>query len=227
MRTSPTHESAPTIDALASPRPRRRSTARQLAQIAIFAALIAALTLPGGIPLGFGVPVTLQTLGVMLAGVILGARVGALAVTAYVALGLAGLPIFSGGTAGLGVLFGPTGGYLLGFVLSAYMIGWLTERFGPKPSFWRLLVATLTGGIIGVYIIGVPWLAIVTGIGLAPALVSNVVFIPGVIIKGVVAAAVAAGVHRAWPGLIESKPWPWGRRSAAASDTEAGADTTS
>src|SRR5688572_3017372 len=108
-----------------------RSSARDLAQIAVFAALIAALTLPGAIPIGIGVPITLQTLGVMLAGAILGARKGALAVTVYVALGLAGLPILAGGTAGLGVLAGPSGGFLLGFIPGAFVVGWIVERFAP------------------------------------------------------------------------------------------------
>ena len=136
-----------------------RSSARDLAQIAVFAALIAALTLPGAIPIGIGVPITLQTLGVMLAGAILGARKGALAVTVYVALGLAGLPILSGGTGGLGVLVGPTGGYLLGFILGAYVIGWLAERLTPRLKFWTLLIATSVGGILAVYLVGIPWRA--------------------------------------------------------------------
>ena len=138
-----------------------RSSARDLAQIAVFAALIAALTLPGAIPIGIGVPITLQTLGVMLAGAILGARKGALAVTVYVALGLAGLPILSGGTGGLGVLVGPTGGYLLGFILGAFVIGWLAERLTPRLKFWTLLIATSVGGILAVYLVGIPWLAAV------------------------------------------------------------------
>ncbi|HEX6365956.1 MAG TPA: biotin transporter BioY [Agromyces sp.] len=206
-----------------------RSSARDLAQIAVFAALIAALTLPGAVPIGIGVPITLQTLGVMLAGAILGARKGALAVTAYVALGLAGLPILSGGTGGLGVLVGPTGGYLLGFILGAYVIGWLAERLTPRLKFWTLLIATSVGGILAVYLVGIPWLAAVTGMPIGAAIAAgSLPFLIGDAIKAIVAAVVAAGVHRAWPGLIAERSWPWRRdravapaEGAAAAPTEA------
>jgi biotin transport system substrate-specific component len=197
---------------------RTRHTARDLAQIAVFAALIAALTLPGAINVG-PVPITLQTLGVMLAGAILGARKGALAVTVYVVLGLAGLPILAGGAAGLGVLAGPTGGFLLSFIPAAFAIGWLAARIRPHLKLLPLLVATVVGGVVVVYLIGVPWLAAVTGMPFDQALIVGAVpFLPGDLVKAVVAAGVAAGVHRAWPGLIEAKPWPWAKREAAASD---------
>ncbi|WP_173924355.1 biotin transporter BioY [Agromyces sp. Marseille-P2726] len=197
-------------------RTRARSSARDLAQIAVFAALIAALTLPGAIPIGIGVPITLQTLGVMLAGAILGARKGALAVTVYVALGLAGLPILSSGAGGLGVLVGPTGGYLLGFILGAFVIGWLAERLTPRLRFWTLLVATSVGGILAVYLVGIPWLAAVTGMPVGAAIAAgSLPFLIGDAIKAIVAALVAAGVHRSWPGLIAEKSWPWRRERAA------------
>ena len=100
-----------------------------LAYVAVFAALIAALALTPAIPIGtLGVPITLQTLGVALAGLCLGAWRGAAAVALYLMVGLAGLPVFSGGRAGLAVLVGPTGGYLIGFVISAWMIGYAMER---------------------------------------------------------------------------------------------------
>lgn len=198
-----------------------RSSARDLAQIAVFAALIAALTLPGAIPIGIGVPITLQTLGVMLAGAILGARKGALAVTVYVALGLAGLPILAGGTGGLGVLVGPTGGYLLGFILGAFVIGWLAERLTPRLKFWTLLVATVAGGVVAVYLVGIPWLAAVTGLPIGAAIAAgSLPFLIGDAIKAVIAALVAAGVHRAWPGLIAERSWPW-RRARATDPAEA------
>ena len=199
-----------------------RNSARDLAQIAVFAALIAALTLPGAIPIGIGVPITLQTLGVMLAGAILGARKGALAVTVYVVLGLAGLPILAGGAGGLGVLVGPTGGYLLGFIPGAFVIGWLAERLTPRLKFWTLLIATVTGGIIAVYLVGIPWLAAVTGMPIGAAIVAGgLPFLLGDVIKAIVAALVAAAVHRAWPGLIAEKSWPWTRPRPEAAPTVA------
>ena len=93
------------------------NTARDLGQIVIFAALIAALTLLGAIQVG-ALPITLQTLGVLLAGASLGPKKGPLAVLLYLALGAIGLPVFAGGSAGVGVVFGPTGGFLFGFVLA-------------------------------------------------------------------------------------------------------------
>jgi biotin transport system substrate-specific component len=194
-----------------------RTTARDLAQIAVFAALIAGLTLPGSIPLGVGVPITLQTLGVMLAGAMLGARKGALAVIVYVVLGLAGLPILAGGTGGLGVLAGPTGGFLVGFIPGAFVIGWLAARLTPRLRFWTLLIAIFAGGVLVVYLIGLPWLAVVTGLPLGQAFVVGALpFLPGDVVKVVVAAFVAAAVHRAWPGLIAPRDWPWARRRAGA-----------
>ncbi|WP_394552465.1 biotin transporter BioY [Agromyces sp. MMS24-JH15] len=211
--------------AAAAPRRTARTTARDLAQIAVFAALIAALTLPGAIPVGIGVPITLQTLGVMLAGAILGARKGALAVSLYVLLGLAGLPILAQGSAGLGVLAGPSGGFLLAFIPGAFVIGWLAARLAPRLKFWTLLVATVAGGILVVYLIGVPWLAAVTGLPLGQAiLVGALPYLPGDVVKAVIAAVVAAGVHRAWPGLIPAREWPWRRASNAATEAEAGTD---
>ncbi|WP_157001408.1 biotin transporter BioY [Agromyces laixinhei] len=206
---STTPRDSETGDVTAAP---RRSTARDLAQIAVFAALIAALTLPGQIPLGFGVPITLQTLGVMLAGAILGARRGTLAVTVYVALGLAGLPILAGGAAGLGILAGPTGGFLVGFIPGAFVIGWLVERFAPKPPFWAIAAASLVGGVLVVYLVGIPWFAVVTGMPVGAAIGVMSPFLIGDVAKAVVTAAVATGVHRAWPGLLTPRAWPWQRR---------------
>ncbi len=196
-----------------------RSTVRDLAQIAVFAALIAGLSLPGAIPIGsLGVPITLQTLGVMLAGAILGPRKGTLAVTTYVVLALIGLPILPGGRGGLGVFVGPTGGYLLGFILGAFVIGWCTARLLPRYRILPALLVTAIGGILAIYLIGVPWTAVTVGIPLDAAAIGALAFIPGDLIKVVVTVLVASAVHRAWPGIIEPKPWPW---AAAKAETDA------
>ena len=115
-----------------------RLNVRDLAQIAIFAALIAALGFPGAISLGASVvPITLQTLGVMLAGAILGARKGFLAVLLLLVLAAAGLPLLSGGSGGL-VWFtsSPSAGYLYGWLLGVLVIGFLTARLLPRYRFW-------------------------------------------------------------------------------------------
>lgn len=105
----------------------------------------------------YPVPMTLQTLAVLIVGGALGARLGAATVLLYIVEGVAGIPLFAGGKAGLAVLAGPTGGYLWGFVLAAALVGWLAERgFDRKGS--TMLVATFLGAAI-LYVPGIAWLA--------------------------------------------------------------------
>lgn len=197
-----------------------RSSARDLAQIAVFAALIAALGLPGALYLGgTAVPITFQTLGVMLAGAILGARKGFLSVLLLLALVAAGLPLLSGGRGGLSVFVGPSVGYLIGWLLGALVIGWLTARLLPRYRVLPALAATAFGGIVVVYLVGVPVFAAITGTPLGVAIAGSAVFLPGDLIKVVITVLVAKGVHRAWPGLIDPRPWPW-RRAAAVPEAE-------
>ena len=98
----------------------------------VFASLFAALTAAGAyiqIPMPFSpVPVTLQVFFVLLAGSILKSKWGSLSMIVYTLLGIAGLPVFAGGSSGIGVLLGPTGGYIVGFILAAYVIGKLSEK---------------------------------------------------------------------------------------------------
>ncbi len=202
-----------------------RSSSRDLAQIAVFAALIAALGLPGALYLGStAVPITFQTLGVMLAGAILGARKGFLSVLLLEVLVAAGLPLLSGARGGIGVFFGPSAGYLLGWLLGVVVIGWFTARLLPRYRILPALGATALGGIVAIYAIGVPWVAVSTGIPLWAAFTGSLAFLPGDILKVVVTVLVAKQVHRAWPGLIEPKPWPW-RRSATPSGNDEPATT--
>lgn len=189
-----------------------------LAQIAVFAALIAALGLPGAISLGgMAVPITFQTLGVMLAGAILGARKGTLAVLLVIVLVAAGLPLLSGGRGGLGVFVGPSVGYLLGWLLGAAVIGWCTARLLPRYRVLPAIAATVLGGIVAIYLVGIPAFAAITGTPIGAALVGATVFLPGDLAKVVVTVLVAKRVHRAWPGLITPQPWPWKRRRDDAS----------
>ncbi len=108
----------------------RRIDATDLARVAVFAALIAVLGLPGSINIG-PVPITPQTLGVMLAGAILGPWLGALSVTVLLALVAVGLPLLAGGRGGFAVFVGPTVGYMLGWILGAIVIG-LVVRIGGR-----------------------------------------------------------------------------------------------
>ena len=107
----------------------KSSTATDLALVAVFAALIAAFSLTPAIPIGIGVPITLQTLAVVLAGLVLGPWRGFLATVLYLAVGFAGLPVFAGGAAGIAVLSKPSIGYLLAFPVGAAVAGLLAKLF--------------------------------------------------------------------------------------------------
>jgi biotin transport system substrate-specific component len=182
----------------------RRFSARDLALVASFAALIAALGLAPGLYLfGSSVPITLQTLGVMLAGSLLGWRRGGAAVGLFLLLAAAGLPILSGGRGGLAVFQGPSGGYLAGFFVGAVVTGWLVERMWPRYPVWWGFSANVVGGIAVVYAIGVPVLIWRTGLHLDKALWTGAaIFLPGDFSKAIVATIVAAGVHRGYPTLV-------------------------
>jgi biotin transport system substrate-specific component len=190
---------------------RRRLPARDLAQIAIFAALIAALGLAG--PLNIGpVPITLQSLGVMFAGAILGPRKGTLAVLLFLVLTLVGLPLLAGARGGIGVFtVSPAAGYLYGWLFGAFVIGFLTARLLPKYPFWPALGATILGGVVAVYLIGIPVMALNLGLPLWTTIGLNIAFVPGDLIKVVLTVLVTSQVHRAYPGLIAL---PQGRRTA-------------
>ncbi|MBY6365557.1 biotin transporter BioY [Rhodococcoides corynebacterioides] len=186
-----------------------RLTARDLAQVAVFAALVAALGLPGAITVGIsGVPITLQTLGVILAGAILGARKGAAAVLVLLALVALGLPLLSGGRGGLGVFAGPTVGYLVGWVVGAAVIGAATRLIVPRYPLWAGLAINAIGGIVVIYVVGVLGLLLRTDLGVGAAIASTGAYIPGDLLKVVVATVVAKGVHRAYPGLIAPRRTP-------------------
>lgn len=182
-------------------------TTKDTVLIALFAALIVVLSLIPPIPLpAIPVPVTLQTLGAMLAGAMLGPVRGALACLLYLLMAAIGLPVLPGGRGGLGAFFGPTGGFLVGLVVGAFVTGWLARRLTARaPGTWTrfagYLFACMFGGILAVYALGVPWLAVVTKMGLAKAWLAVAVFVPGDLAKAIAAAWVASRVERVWPML--------------------------
>lgn len=175
-----------------------------LALISTFAALIAVLALTPAIALaGIAVPITLQTLGIMLAGAVLGARRGALATILYIVVGLAGVPIFAQFQGGLSVLGAPSAGYLLSFPLAAFLTGFLTSRL---PRRGRALPAlsmfgAILLGAVSVYPAGIAVLAWRTGISLSEAFIVNLAFVPGDLIKVGAATVIALAVRRAFPTL--------------------------
>ncbi|MGW5140586.1 biotin transporter BioY [Nocardia beijingensis] len=185
--------------------PRVGVSARDMAQIAVFAALIAALGLPGAITVGFsGVPITVQTLGVILAGAVLGARNGTAAVVVFLALTMLGLPLLSGGRTGLTALAGPSAGYLIGWIPAALFIGLGTARILPRYPVALGLLINAVGGLVIIYLFGIAGLLLRTDLGVRAAITTNFAFIPGDLLKVVVATVVAKGVHRAYPGVIRA-----------------------
>lgn len=131
--------------------------------------LLLALSAQVAIPLPFSpVPVTFQTLVVLLAGAALGSRLGTLSVLVYLAEGMIGLPFFAKGAAGLAYLRGVTGGYLFGFIVAAYVVGLLVEKgFGRKVS--SAIMAMIAGNII-IYACGIAWLQMVLNISTSKAI---------------------------------------------------------
>ena len=183
---------------------RASSTATDLALIAGFAAIIAACALLPAIPIG-PVPITLQTFAVMLAGAVLGARRGFLAVLLYLALGAIGLPVFSGGAAGLAVFAGPTVGYLVAFPFAALLTGFIVERLPRRSiatSIPLILLAGLVSSFVFIHPLGILGLSLRVPMPLEQAFTTDLVFWPGDVIKNLLMASVATGVHRAFPDLL-------------------------
>lgn len=167
-----------------------------LARIAIFAALIAVL---GLISIGGGVPITGQTLGVMLAGAVLGPWRGLASVATLLTLVAVGLPLLAGGRGGLGVFMGPSAGYLAGWLVGVVVIGYIVRAGAARPNWWRTLLGSIVGGILVIYAFGVPVQALVMGLSLGEAAVGSLVFLPGDLIKVVLTTVIVLALWRAYP----------------------------
>ena len=206
-----------------------RLSGTTLALVAVFAALIAASTIWGGYPLGGGVPITLQTFAVLLAGAVLGAYRGASAVLVYLILGTAGAPIFSGHKAGPGVWTGATAGFLAAFVVAAFVTGWLAERLVARgrPSFSGFLGATVVGSFVVIDLIGWGWVAVRAHLDFNATLAALTPFLPGDAIKAFLAAGVATAVNAAYPQILarevgEATPATGAPATAGSAATAAG-----
>lgn len=183
------------------------NSATDLALIAVFAALIAAFSLTPAIPIG-PVPVTLQTLAVVLAGLVLGPWRGFLATLLYLVVGFAGLPVFAGGAAGLAVLAKPSVGYLLVFPLGAALAGAVAQAFarwrGAK-QYLGFFLAGLAASLL-IHAAGIVGLVIVLHLDFSAAFLIDLAFWPGDLAKMFAAAAVAVAVHKAFPALLVARP---------------------
>lgn len=191
--------SAPDVPAASAVVPAARPLGADIARIAVFAALVVALGMVV-VPLPGGVPITGQTLGVMLAGLVLGPRRAPLAILTVLALAAVGLPVLAGGRGGLGAFLGPTAGYLLGWVAGVIIIG-LIMRTG-RFTWWRTALAAVIGGILVVYAFGVPVQALVTQVPLGPTALSTLAFLPGDALKAAAATLLVVALHRAYPRAL-------------------------
>jgi biotin transport system substrate-specific component len=199
MSETPTASSAPTTEV-----PRQRSTTTDIALIAAFAALIAACTVIGGIPVGgAGVDITLQTFGVLLAGCVLGPVRGFLAVSLYLLLGAIGLPVFSGHTGGLAPFTGVSAGYLWSFPVAAALAGFLVQYVlrGLRTRAAFVFVAALAGTVLN-HVAGVVGMKLYLDVSWSQAFKFDAPFWVGDIVKALFVALVAAEVHRAFPRLL-------------------------
>lgn len=179
---------------------------RDLALVAVFAAFIAVCALLPAIPVGpAGVPITLQTLAIYTAALVLGGKRAALAVLLYLAAGLLGLPVFARGGSGFGTIASPSFGYLLGFIPGALVAGTLAYTFLRKKTQGTALVIKLAAAVlVGFTIIqvcGIAGMMINAKLSLTAAASAAALYIPGDLLKCAAAVAISLGVHRAFPNL--------------------------
>ncbi len=177
---------------------------KNLAHIALFAALIAVLGLVPKIDLASGVPITAQSLGIMLCGTVLGAKRGALAVLLFLTLTLAGLPLLSGGRGGLGLLASPTVGYIIGFPMAAFTAGLITTHLKTGIGYAATIGAAL-GGILLLNAVGVLGMSVMLDKSLPEAALLAAPFLVGDSIKAVLAGAITQAIAKMRPEALLSR----------------------
>ena len=181
------------------------SPSRDIALVAAFAALISASAYIGAIPVGSaGVPITLQTLTVMLAGCILGPLRGFSAVTLYLALGAVGLPVFAGHSSGIGVFSSASGGYLIAFPIAAAFGGFLVKYVARDRRTSALVVffCSLAASVLVIHTLGIAGMKLFFDVSWREAGTYDLPFWIGDVVKTSLVAMIAAEVHRAFPQLL-------------------------
>lgn len=182
-------------------------TTKDLVLTALFTAIVIVLGLIPPVTLGFiPVPITAQSMGVMLAGCIIGSKRGALSYALLVVLIAIGLPVLAGGNGGLHVLMGVTGGYIFGWIIGSFVTGLVAERLvrnsqSALQQMAGFFVASFLGGIVVVYACGMPWVSMVTGTPFNKVLIGSLAFIPGDLIKAAIATLAARAVMVGYPLL--------------------------
>lgn len=175
----------------------KKLTTYQLTLTAVMAAVICVLgPISIAIPVS-PVPISLASMAVYLAVTVLGMKLGTLSCLIYLLLGLVGIPVFAGGSAGAAKLFGPTGGYLIGYLFLALIAGAFVGRFAENK--WKNIAFAVLGMILGtivLYALGTAWLAYSAGMDFQAALWAGVIpFIPGDLVKMVIAVLLGSAVR--------------------------------
>jgi biotin transport system substrate-specific component len=186
------------------------NSSRSLALVSLFAALLAVFGLIPKIDLPLGVPITLQTLGVMLAGCLLGPKRALQAMLLFLCAVALGLPLLSGGRGGFAVFMAPSAGYLLGWPLGALVTGWAMlalPRATPRRAAISAFFASCLGGLLVVHACGVVGLVKIANLGWTQAFFGTLVFVPGDLLKCAVCALVVHTVARGLPD------WNFGGRA--------------
>lgn len=188
-----------------------RSAASSMAQVALFAALMAVLGLIPKLDLPMGVPITAQSLGVMLAGVLLGPKRGFQAMVLFLLVVAAGLPLLPGGRGGIGPFMSPSAGYLIGYAPAALIAGVIMctmPQRSPALIAVGAFAAALIGGLLALHTMGVTGLMLLAHMSLKQAVITTLAFVPGDLIKCVLCAVITHTIARGLPD------WPFGGRRA-------------
>lgn len=197
-----------TVDHGEAPARRRLLSTTDLALVAAFAALISACAYVGAIPVGgSGVPITLQTFAVMLAGCVLGPLRGFLATTLYLGLGAIGLPVFAEHSSGLGVFTGPSVGYLVSFPVAA-LVGGLMVKYVAGARRTRALwvfLCSIVASVLVIHPFGIVGMKLYFDVSWATAVGYDAPFWIGDVLKTTLVALIAAEVHRAFPRLLDRR----------------------
>ena len=173
--------------------------------VSLFAAVIAVLGLAPKVPGPFGVPITAQSMGIMLCGTVLGAKRGALAVLLFITLTAIGLPLLSGGRGGLGVFAGPSSGFIIGFPIAAYVAGLITTKLKMVKIFYSSLLGAIIGGIFVLYIPGIIGMSLALGKSISEATVIALIYIPGDLIKAFLCATLTQTLFKHRPADVLSR----------------------
>ncbi|MBI5974616.1 biotin transporter BioY [Staphylococcus canis] len=169
--------------------------ARNLVYTALMTAIIAILGLIPSVPLPFiPVPIVVQNVGIFLAGILLGRKYGFLSVIVFLLLVLIGAPILSGGRGGYGVFFGPTVGYLIMYPITAFLIGWMRDRQFEYLDFKRIFITILIFGVLLLDAVGAIVMGLIIHMPIPQALALSASFLPGDIIKAIIASVIAVAL---------------------------------